>query len=105
MTTAVALGVNPACPRTHLAPRRASRARGPARSRAIVPHAGADDDGAKPASATGPNSVLSALCPLLKVFSGGDAAAPRNRVLSEYYVAKQMLITITIKMIKDLVYC
>ena len=81
MTTAVALGVTPACPRAHLAPRRASRARGPARSRAIVPHAGADDDGAKPASATGPNSVLSALCPLLKVFSGGDAAAPRNRFL------------------------
>ena len=26
-------------------------------------------------------SVLSALCPLLKVFSGGDAAAPRNRFL------------------------
>ena len=45
------------------------------------PRAGADDDGAKPASATGPNSVLSALCPLLKVFSGGDAAAPRNRFL------------------------
>ena len=81
MTTAVALGVTPACPRAHLAPRRASRARGPARSRAIVPRAGADDDGAKPASATGPNSVLSALCPLLKVFSGGDAAAPRNRFL------------------------
>ena len=81
MTTAVALGVNPACPRTHLAPRRAlarARTREVARDR---PRAGADDDGAKPASATGPNSVLSALCPLLKVFSGGDAAAPRNRFL------------------------
>jgi anaphase-promoting complex subunit 7 len=79
MTTAVALGVTPALPRARPAPRRASRARGPARSRAIVPRAGADDDIAKPSSAS--NSVLSALCPLLKVFSGGDAAAPRNRFL------------------------
>ena len=81
MTTAVALGVTPTCPRTRPAPRRSSRARGPASSRAIVPRAGPDDESAKPASFSGSNSVLRALCPLLKVFSGGDAAAPRNRFL------------------------
>jgi len=82
MTIAVALGVSPARPRARVASRRDARARGTSRSRAIVPRASSDDDGSKPSSSSaGANSLLSALCPLLKVFSGGDAAAPRNRVL------------------------
>ena len=44
--------------------------------RSLVTRAAAADD-EKPTA----RSVLSFLCPLLKVFGGGDAAAPRNRTL------------------------
>ena len=55
-------------------PRKASR--GTTGRRSLVTRAaGADDE--KPTA----RSVLSFLCPLLKVFGGGDAAAPRNRTL------------------------
>ena len=56
-------------------PRRASRGANGRRS-LVTRAAGADDD-EKPTA----RSVLSFLCPLLKVFGGGDAAAPRNRTL------------------------
>ena len=56
-------------------PRKASRCTTGRRS-LVTRAAGADDD-EKPTA----RSVLSFLCPLLKVFGGGDAAAPRNRTL------------------------
>ena len=55
-------------------PRKASR--GTTGRRSLVTRAAAADD-EKPNA----RSVLSFLCPLLKVFGGGDAAAPRNRTL------------------------
>ena len=55
-------------------PRKASR--GTTGRRSLVARAAAADD-EKPTA----RSVLSFLCPLLKVFGGGDAAAPRNRTL------------------------
>ena len=55
--------------------RKASRGT-PGRRSLVTRAAGADDD-EKPTA----RSVLSFLCPLLKVFGGGDAAAPRNRTL------------------------
>ena len=45
--------------------------------RSLVTRAAGADDDEKPTA----RSVLSFLCPLLKVFGGGDAAAPRNRTL------------------------
>ena len=56
-------------------PRKASR--GTPGRRSLVTRAAAADDDEKPTA----RSVLSFLCPLLKVFGGGDAAAPRNRTL------------------------
>ena len=56
-------------------PRKASR--GTTGRRSLVTRAAAADDDEKPTA----RSVLSFLCPLLKVFGGGDAAAPRNRTL------------------------
>ena len=55
--------------------RKASRGT-PGRRSLVTRAAGADDD-EKPTA----RSMLSFLCPLLKVFGGGDAAAPRNRTL------------------------
>ena len=46
----------------------------------IVVRASADENDKSSSSSPGTNQLLSKLCPLLKVFSGGDAAAPRNRV-------------------------
>ena len=74
-------------------PRRAPRARGRARTRralvltrAAASGGGGGDDvdengGERRPSTASSTSALSLLCPLLKVFSGGDAAAPRNRAL------------------------
>ena len=56
-------------------PRKASR--GTTGRRSLVTRAAGADDDEKPTA----RSVLSFLCPLLKVFGGGDAAAPRNRTL------------------------
>ena len=56
-------------------PRKASR--GTTGRRSLVTRAAGADDDEKPTA----RSVLSFLCPLLKVFWGGDAAAPRNRTL------------------------
>jgi anaphase-promoting complex subunit 7 len=56
-------------------PRKASR--GTPGRRSLVTRAAAADETEKPTA----RSVLSFLCPLLKVFGGGDAAAPRNRTL------------------------
>jgi glutathione S-transferase len=56
-------------------PRKASR--GTTGRRSLVTRAAGVDDDEKPTA----RSVLSFLCPLLKVFGGGDAAAPRNRTL------------------------
>ena len=56
-------------------PRKVSR--GTTGRRSLVTRAAGADDDEKPTA----RSVLSFLCPLLKVFGGGDAAAPRNRTL------------------------
>ena len=56
-------------------PRKASR--GTTGRRSLVTRAAGADETEKPTA----RSVLSFLCPLLKVFGGGDAAAPRNRTL------------------------
>ena len=56
-------------------PRKASR--GTTGRRSLVTLAAGADETEKPTA----RSVLSFLCPLLKVFGGGDAAAPRNRTL------------------------
>ena len=56
-------------------PRKASR--GTTGRRSLVTRAAGADDDEKPTA----RSMLSFLCPLLKVFGGGDAAAPRNRTL------------------------
>ena len=56
-------------------PRKASR--GTTGRRSLVTRAAGADDDEQPTA----RSVLSFLCPLLKVFGGGDAAAPRNRTL------------------------
>ena len=56
-------------------PRKASR--GTTGRRSLVTRAAGADDDEKPTA----RSVLSFLCPLLKGFGGGDAAAPRNRTL------------------------
>lgn len=56
-------------------PRKASR--GTTGRRSLVTRAAGAADDEKPTA----RSVLSFLCPLLKVFGGGDAAAPRNRTL------------------------
>jgi hypothetical protein len=50
-----------------------------------------EGDTAEVEKAPAASSVLSFLCPLLKLVSGGDAAAPRNRFLEVRFWELQML--------------
>ena len=78
MSCSIALGGVAAPSRLRATPARARRS---SRASRVVVRAAASDDDADVTSGFTPAKALSFLCPLLKVFSGGDAAAPRNRVL------------------------
>ena len=80
-TGVVALGVASPLPRARLVPRRTACRHLRGRSRPIKTRASGDADGKTSSTSPASNKLLSALCPLLKLFSGGDAGAPRNRVV------------------------